>query len=460
MTSIETRVQKRPNVVPGPKGLPLIGNLDIVLGKRDIHSILHLREIYGDIIRQGLGTAEIYILTHPDLAARVLQINNRNYVKGDLFEQLRDIIGNGLVTSEGEFWRRQRRLIQPAFHRRLIAGFADIMIDETDAMLQRWSEYSVTGKRFRLDEHMARLTLRIVARSLFSTSLSEADITTIRETLVPLLQESNRRRRLPFDLLKSLPTPANRAFEHNLARLNGLIHGIIENRRLHPGDYQDLLQTLIDMTDEDSGQGMSNAQLRDEVVTLFIAGHETTAIALLWMFKLLSEQPIARRELQREVETVLGERRPTADDYSNLLYTLAVFEETARLYPPVTMIPRTLLDDDVLGGYTIPKGAHVVVNLYALHHHPDFWDNPEGFDPARFLTENAKGRHPFAYIPFGRGPRLCIGELFAKMEAALVLARITQKFEVNLAPGQNIRVGSTPAMRPETGIFVTVKPRA
>ncbi len=459
MSPTDAQETEHAGIVPGPKGLPLIGNLDVVAGNSDVRNVLKLRATYGDIIRLKIGSDDVYLLTHPDMAEQVLQMNNRNYIKGDLLEKLREVAGNGLFTSEGEFWRKQRRMMQPAFHRTLIAGFGDMMVDETDALIERWAGHAASGESFRIDGDITGLTLTIVAKALFTTSMTPDDLTTVTETIGPLLEEVNRRQRRPFDLREKLPTAENRAFDHNLERANALIHRIIDNRRQHPGDYKDLLQMLMDMRDEDTAEGMSDQQLRDEVITLFVAGHETTATALSWAFMLLSEQSTARVELQKEVDTVLAGRRPTADDYPNLPYTLAVFEETMRLYPPVTMIPRTLLDTDTLGGYAVPKGASVVINTYALHHHPDFWENPEGFDPTRFFPENTKGRHQFAYVPFSRGPRFCIGEPFAKLEATMVLARMTQKFDLNLTPGQNIEMRPISTLRPEPGVFVTLKPR-
>ncbi|MEO0565561.1 MAG: cytochrome P450, partial [Chloroflexota bacterium] len=386
----------------------------------------------------------------------VLQTNNRNYIKGPLMDKVRTAAGNGLFTSEGDFWRRQRRLMQPGFHRQRIATFGGIMVEETDALILDWSTRTAP---FTLDNDMTRLALRIVARALFTTSLTEADLVIVRETITPLLEEINRRARRPFSLRERLPLPENRAFDDNLTRIDALIHHIITTRRNADETYDDLLQMLIDIVDEDTGERMTDAQLRDEVITLFVAGHETTATALTWVFKLLADHPDVLARLQAEVDSVLGQRPPTAADYPNLPYTLAVFEETMRLYPPLRGIVRYALKDDVVGGYPVPAGSNVIVPLYALHRHPDFWPDPETFDPTRFLPEQSAGRHRFAYLPFGMGPRFCIGAPFARLEATLALARITQQVTVDPVPGQVIGMRGVGTLRPDPGVEVTIHPR-
>jgi cytochrome P450 len=446
-------------LVPGPRGSTILKNILLNRDGDGVQRMVQLQQTYGDLVHLQIANRHIYILYHPDDVQQVLQMNNRNYIKGELLDKLRVVAGNGLFTSEGDFWRRQRRMMQPFFHRTVIATFGEIMVAEIHKMLALWDRYAADQVPFELQEAMMRLTLSVVAKALLTTALSDEQLNTVHETLGPVLVEIASRSRRPFDLVEKLPTPANRAFTSNLARLNEIIYSIIDQRRRDGAAYQDLLQMLIDAEDEETGERMSGEQLRDEVITLFVAGHETTATALTWAFKLLSEQPAVRRSLHAEVDTVLQGRTPTAADFPNLPFTLATFEETLRLYPPVVNIVRTLLEADTLRGHLLPADTNVVINTYALHRHPGFWENPEGFDPERFLPEGRKDRHRFAYIPFSSGPRFCIGESFAKLEAVLILAMVAQHFEVNLVPGQTIAMRSLGTLRPTPGVTVLLKHR-
>ena len=446
-------------VIPGPQGATVLKN--ILLNRNDdgVRHMVQLQQTYGDVVHLQIATKHITLLFHPDDVQRVLQTNNKNYIKGDLLDKLRVAAGNGLFTSEGDFWRRQRRMMQPFFHRTMIAGFGEIMVAEIQEMLAKWEQYLADQVAFEVHEEMMRVTLSVVAKALFTTALSDEQLDAVHETLGPILYEIAGRSRRPFGLLEKLPTPTDRAFAQNLARLNEIIYAIIEQRRAQEGTYQDLLQMLIDAQDEETGERMSDEQLRDEVITMFVAGHETTATALAWAFKLLSEHPAVRRTLCEEVDQVLQGRLATAADFADLSFTLAVFEETLRLYPPLANIVRTLLEEDTLGGYALPAGSNVVINTYTVHRHADFWENPEGFDPTRFLPEQSKDRNRFAYIPFSRGPRFCIGESFAKMEAVFLLAMVAQRFEVNLVAGQNIDMRNLGTLRPTPGIDVVLKSR-
>jgi cytochrome P450 len=442
--------------VPGPQAHTTLMNAVFRGGSDGLRSIQRLQQEFGDIVHIQLGPKSVYMLFHPDDAQHVLQQNNRNYIKGELIENLRAAGGEGLFTSEGSYWFRQRRMMQPFFHRRVIAGFAEIMTTEINRLLERWPTLS----EISLNKEMMKLTLSVVARALFTTTMSDEALETVHQTLGPILVENAKRSRRPFSFMEKLPLPANRIYTRNREKLNALVHDIIEARRNDPGEYEDLLQMLIDAADEDTGEQMTDKQIRDEVITLFVAGHETTATALTWAFKLLSESPVVRRKLQVEVNEVLGNRVPTAEDYANLPFTLAVFEETLRLYPPVTMIPRQMLEADTLCGYELPAGSNVVVSTFTLHRHPAFWDNPEGFDPIRFLPENNKERHRFAYLPFSAGPRFCIGDSFAKMEAVLALAMISQRFELDLVGGQSIGMANQGTLRPNPDVQMKLVARS
>jgi cytochrome P450 len=274
-----------------------------------------------------------------------------------------------------------------------------------------------------------------------------------------LLDVVTERGQAPIRLGEKLPTARNRRFDAGVAAINAFVYRLIEARRAagDPGD--DLLGMLLTAQDEETGERMTDEQLRDELVTMFLAGHETTAIALSWSILLLSLNPAARRKLQDEVDTVLAGRVPGPEDYSSLPYTAAVIQEAMRLYPPLPITIRQALNDDVLDGYPVKAGSSIFVNFYALHHNPDVWDNPEGFEPERFMPGRDGGRHRYAYAPFGGGPRQCIGNNFALMEGVLALAMMSQKYEFNLCPGTDIRPHMPGTLRPRGGVPVMVKRR-
>ena len=452
------RNQKDNLTVPGPPGLPLVGNLFQMRRAADIRLFINLFQEFGDVVHLQIGPRHLYLINHPDDVQYVLQSNNRNYVKGSTYAKLKPVLGEGLFTSEGDFWRRQRRLAQPAFHRQKIAGFAGAMVAETDKMLEAWEERK-PDEAFDVSVEMMRLTLSIVAKTLFSTALSEQDLDEVHESLSFILKETQKRIRRPYSLAEKLPTATNRAYDEHRQILDHIIYRIISQRRQSGEDLPDLLGMFMAAQDEETGQSMDDKQLRDEVMTIFLAGHETTAVGLSWAWMLLSEHPTVRQQLETEVDTVLGRRPPGAADYELLPYTLAVIEEAMRLYPPVPAIARQALADDELGGYPIPAGGDVIISPYTLHRRPDCWDNPEGFDPARFTSDRRSGRHRFAYIPFSGGPRFCIGNNFALLEAVLVLAQVTQRYRLNLVPGQYIQPQLTLTLRPKGGIRFTLQER-
>ena len=297
-------------LIPGPQGSTVLKNILLNRSDDTLRRAVQLHQAYGDLVHLQIASRHIYLLFHPDDVQRVLQTNNRNYVKGELLDKLRVAAGNGLFTSEGDFWRRQRRMMQPFFHRTVIASFGDIMVAEIQQLLAQWDRYAAGGTACELQEQMMRVTLSVVAKALFTTALGDAELATVHATLGPILAEIAARSRRPFGLVEKLPTRANRAFTRNLAELTAIVDAIIAGHRAPGAAYGDLLQMLIDARDEETGAAMSDQQLRDEVITLFVAGHETTATALTWAFKLLAEQPVVRRVLYEEVDRVLGWPHP------------------------------------------------------------------------------------------------------------------------------------------------------
>ncbi len=441
---------------PGPKGLPVIGITAEVV-KNPLEFFFRTFQQYGDIAYFHVGSRQFYMLSHPDQIQYVLQGNHRNYHKGPNYEKLIPLLGNGLVTSEGAYWLRQRRLIQPAFHRKLLPAFAAVMTSATADMLEQWESNSKNGLPLNVADEFMRVTLEVVSRAMFSTDAA-GFAGEIGRNLPVVLERTSERF---WDLvdLSRLPTPKNRRYWNALRALDRVVYSVIELRRKGGGPGDDLLGMLLEAVDEDTGERMTDLQLRDEVMTIYLAGHETTANALSWAHYLIAGHPEVERRLQEEVDAVLGGRTPTVEDLANLKFTRMVIDESLRLYPSVWTIARTPLTPDEVGGYLIQPGANITLSPYVTHRHPAFWEQPEAFDPERFSAERSAGRHPFAYFPFGGGPRLCIGNSFALMEATLILAMIVQRYRMELVADQRVVPQPTVTLRPKYGIRMQVHPR-
>jgi len=422
----------------------------VLEGRRDpLGMLTTARRQYGDVVRfEAWPMILVHLLYHPDHIKHVLQENNRNYWKGILVGRVKPLIGEGLFTSEGDFWRRQRRLAQPAFHRERIESFANLMSAAGTQMLESWQGAAASGTSIDLMEHTSRVTLRIVGQALFGIDLVGESAEVGRAMLDALQFVSDQ----AFSLFPSqlvLPTPRNVRFRRARAALDRVVLGIIEHRRRGGVAGVDLLAMMMEARDEDTGEGMSDRQLRDEVMTFVLAGHETTAVTLAWSCLLLAQHPEIRDQVRQEVTTVLGGRAPALGDLPRLPLTRRVVDETLRLYPPVAVIGRQALADDEIGGYAIPAGSAVMLSPYVTHRHPALWPEPERFDPERFTPERCATRPRFAYFPFSGGPRLCIGNEFALMEAQILLAMIVQHYRVDVAPGHTV----------QTDVRVTLRPR-
>lgn len=440
-------------VAPGPRGHWLWGSLPQF---RDdpIHALQDPWRAYGDVVRLRFGPKRVHLLVHPDHVRHVLQENNKNYGKQTIgFAKLRKLLGNGLLTSEGEFWLRQRRIAQPAFHRQRIAGFGGAMVRATSEMLARWQP----GATLDIAAEMMALTLRIVGQTMLSADVSH-EAGTVGNAITWLLEDFNVRIKSAIDWPLMIPTRSNRRFLRERAALDRVVNGIIEERR-KPGAAQpeDLLSMLMAARDEETGGAMDDRQLRDEILTVFLAGHETTANALTWTFYLLSQNPDAEARLASELSHVLAGRAPGLEDLARLPWTRAVVDEAMRLYPPAWMITRSVTGDDVVGGYRLPAGSLVFLVPHLTHRHPAFWPEPERFDPERFTAEKAAQHPRFAYFPFGGGPRQCIGNSFALMEAQLLLATIGQRWRLSLAPGHPVALEPLITLRPRHGMKMVLQ---
>ncbi len=445
-------------VPPGPRGNVVLGSIGDIYRDR-LRFVLDTARTYGDVAQYRVAHMTIYQVNHPEGVGRLLHDNHRNYSKDvATFGTLRLFLGNGLFTSDGDFWRRQRRLAQPAFHRRRVAAFGELMTGATQEMLDRWQAHVGRDQLLDVATEFMRLTMEVVTRALFSTSV-EHEIGKIGHAITTLVDDVTFRFTFPFYPPLKVPTPRNRRFLAARATLDGIVYRIIAERRRRPSEHDDLLALLMEARDEETGEGMSDRQLRDEVVTLFLAGHETTANALTWASYLLSTHVAVARRLQAEVDETLQGRTPTASDLPKLPYTRIVIDETLRLYPPAWITNRRAIEDDTVCGYRIPADATVSISPYVTHRDPRLWENPEGFDPDRFAPERSAGRPHYAYFPFGGGPRQCIGKGFALMEATLVVALLAQRYELHLVPGRKVETEALATLRPRYGMWMRAHPR-
>ena len=440
---------------PGPRGSLLTGNLSEYVPDQ-LGFLERCAREYGDVVRLRFLNVPLYLLNHPDHVEYVLVKNNRNFIKDRAERSGLRFLGQGLLTSEGDYWRRQRRLAQPAFHRQRISAYGRTMVGSAEKMLDSsWRDGETRG----IKEDMSRLTLEIVSATLFGASITDELEEEVGEALEVVMGRFTGG--ILFKVPERIPTPANLRFRRAVRRLEEIIYGIIGERRRSPdGDAGDLLSMLLAARDEATGEGMTDKQLRDEVLTIFLAGHETTALNLSWTWHLLARHPEVEQRLHEELREVLGGRAPDMDDLPNLRYADAVVKESMRVCPPVWGFGREALQDCEIGGYRVPKGTQVVVNQWVMHRDERYFEGPETFCPERWLDGSTDGLPKYAYFPFGGGPRLCIGQSFAKMEAVLLLATIAQRFRLRHAPGQEA-VEPLPSLtlRPSNGLRMVLTER-
>ena len=442
---------------PGPSGKPAIGSIPDF--RRDIlGTMLAGWRNYGDVVRFNVG-GDAYLIAHPDHIQYVLRENADNYPKAPFQDvRWRKIVGEGIVTSKGDFWARQRRLADPAFHQDRIVAFGTIMTDATSEMLAEWEPASTRGEPVDVRNEMMRLTLTILARAMFSADVWR-DAHTIGDAVGTMLTHANKRLFSPIDPPEKLPLPSHRRYLSARDKFDAVIYRMIEERR--SGEpTNDLLSMFIEARDEQTGEQMDDVQVRDEVRTMFVAGHETTAVALTWAFYLLSLYPEVAERLMEEFDQVLGGRTPTVDDLPKLQYEWRVIQESLRLYPAIWVFLRSAIVDDEIGGYRIKKGKNLFISTYITHRHPDFWQNPEGFDPDRFDPQLTQNWHRFQYMPFGGGPRKCIGNNFAIVEMQLCMAAILQRYRLDLVPGWPVATEPGLSLRQKYGMRMTLEPRA
>ncbi|HEU4563625.1 MAG TPA: cytochrome P450 [Gemmatimonadaceae bacterium] len=438
---------------PGPR--PRYPGEMLVTLLRDRLTFFERIARHGDITHVRLGGRHIYVLRHPDLIKDVLVTHSRHFVRGRGLRRAKRLLGEGLLTSEGELHRRQRRLIQPAFHRQRIAGYARTMAAYAARERDRWRD----GETLDLHAAMMRLTLAIAGKALFDADI-EGEATEIGDAVTQAI-DTFEIAVLPFsELLDHLPLPWVRRFDAARARLDDTVYRMIAERRQGGGDRGDLLSMLLAARDEEGdGAGMTDEQLRDEVLTLLLAGHETTANALVWTWCLLARHPEVERTLHEEVDGMLGGAAPTMDDVARLPYTRMVLAESMRLYPPAWLLGHEAAAEVEIGGWHIPAGSLCIMPQLIVHRDERWWPEPERFVPERFAPDAQQSRPRFAYFPFGGGPRQCIGEQFAWTEGIIVLATIAQRWRLALASGAPVKPRPAFTLRPEGRVMVRVEGR-
>jgi cytochrome P450 len=438
-------------IPPGPKGKLIMGVMREF--NRDMFGFVTRCRDYGDVVRTRFLYVYAYFLYNPSDIEALLTTNAKSYRKAESLRSpfFRRLVGNGLVTSEGDFWRRQRRLAQPAFHRQRISSYGDVMVQYAQRAIASWN----SGERRDLARDMTRLTLEIVVKTLFNSDVSnEADH--VGQILSGLVRPFASQATLKWIADNRLPTPGHRRYFRAVSEIDRIVYRIIAERRASGYDEGDLLSMLLQAQDDDGSQ-MTDAQLRDEVMTLFLAGHETTALALSWSWYLLATHPQAEQKFHAELDQVLGGRAPNVSDLPKLKYTEMIAKEAMRLYPPAYAIGREAIEETEIGGFSVPKRTQVFAFPWVTHRDPRYFDEPDAFKPERW--ESTEQLPKYAYFPFGGGPRQCIGNYFAMMEILLLLATIGQRFRFSLDPGQTVEVLPVLSLRPKNGIKVIVEPR-
>ena len=439
--------------IPGPRGLPLLGMMPEMVSDMLELFTTTARE-YGGIAQFKLLNKSYLLVTNPDYVKYILQDNYKNYIRGRSVETGRVLLGNGLPLIDGDFWLRERRLLQPAFHRERLGKLTETIVNVIGKFMQDWEAKPKRSEIVDLDDEMMRLTLTVIIKSMFSANI-DAKIPALSHAFNVASKFMLWRSQKMWTPPLSVPVPRNVEYNRALQVLNNTIYPLIKESRENPRD--DLLGMMLAMRDAETGEGMSDQQARDEVVTIFFAGHETAAATMTWIFYLLSQHPEVEDRMRAEVKTVLQGRLPGFADLPNLVYTQQVIHESLRLYPAAYLFAREALVEDVIDGYVIPTNTMIFITPYVTHRVAKYWPDPERFDPERFAPEQSASRPRHTYIPFGEGPHVCIGNNFALMEMQLILAMTLQRFRLKLVPNHPIALKPEATLRPKYGMKMKIE---
>ncbi|MBL9039581.1 MAG: cytochrome P450 [Archangium sp.] len=437
-------------LAPGPLSFPLIGGA-LQLRGDPLTRVTSLNREFGGVVLLGdAGGNPLFLVSSPTAVKHVLQENSKNYIKGKASQRMRPVLGDGLLLLEGEAWLRERRLVQPAFHRQKIGDVAETITAAAARLVEAWA--SKANWPFEIRDEMLRLTMELTVRNMFKADIS-GEIRDLMDAWQILFDDLSKNRFALASIPRAVPTPGNRRYAQAIETIDRTLFRLIENARRATTDDGSLLSLLVGARDEQGGPGLNDKQLRDELMTLFVGGYETSSNGLAFAFALLSSHPEIARRHRAELDRVLAGRPPTAADLANLPYTKQVVEETLRLYPPSWMITREALGPDQLDGFDVPTGAQILLSIYATHHDARLWPNPEGYDPERFRAGAERQR--FSFFPFGGGARLCLGDQYALMEMQLVLATVLQRVRLDLLPGTVIAPRAMLGLRPRFPLMMT-----
>ncbi len=448
-------MKKHQRLAPGPRGSLVMGNLDEY--KRDpVTMLLRLQQRYGDVARNRLGPFLTHALAHPEHVQYVLQDNHRNYVRGRFYDNFKLFFGNGLLTTDGDFWLRHRRAVQPQFHPQHVESHTTAVGTAAMGLVDCWNQLP-PGQPLDVIEDMMHLSLRMLGLMVFNTDISKHAKQvgpSVRFGIGAMMPQGNLNDFIP----RWMPTPFNRRVAQARKSIDTIIGQIIQDHQAGHCVTSDVISMLLASRHPETGEPMTDQEVHDEVMTIFLAGHETTGTGQAWALYALAQNPVVFRLLREELDARLGGRAPTLADLESLPYLAQVVREVLRVYPPIWGFTRDLIEDDEIGGYHIPARSSVFVSPYVTHRHPEFWNNPDAFDPENFNGE-APSRHKFAYFPFGGGMRKCIGFQTALLQMRVLVAVIVQHFNLSLLPGHPMERGALISLRPLKGIQLIIKPR-
>lgn len=442
---------------PPPRGPGFLSSLNDMRKRGLIDFYYHLWREYGDVVQFRLGPLKTFLFVRPEHIQHILVKNPDKYIKGLSHDRLRTAIGSGILTLEGEAWKQQRRLMQPTYTPRGIRQFANIMLEETLKLVEKWSDPRCVAIPVDINQEMAHVTISVISRSMFGVDISE-NFREVILALYSLLDYTAATTNAILTVPLFIPTPRNRRVKAAKQLVHDFVFDIIRQRR-QEGLRDDLLSLLMSAKDEETGEVMDDEQLHDEVLITFFAGHETTATLLTWTWYLLAHYPAVEEKLHAELAAVLAGHTATLDDLHHLPYTRMVLDEVLRLYSPVTILARDAAVDDNVEGFPVPAGSLITMMPYVTHRHPEFWEKPLDFYPEHFTEDRLAARPRYAYYPFGAGQRICIGNHFAQMEATLMLAELAQRFRPRLAAENDGKVDFVGVIRPRKPILMTLEKR-